>query len=48
MIDYYKFLEIFEDASIEVIKAAYRALAKKYHPDTSKGTVCEQEKNMTQ
>lgn len=32
--DYYTILEINKDASDEVIKAAYRALVKKYHPDT--------------
>lgn len=31
--DYYEILEINKDASSEVIKAAYKALAKKYHPD---------------
>ena len=33
MKDYYDILEINETASTEVIKAAYRALVKKYHPD---------------
>lgn len=33
MKNYYKILEINEYASQEVIKAAYKALAKKYHPD---------------
>lgn len=33
--DYYELLEISRNASDEVIKNAYRALAKKYHPDTS-------------
>ena len=32
--DYYELLEISRNASQEVIKNAYRALAKKYHPDT--------------
>lgn len=34
MKDYYRILEISPSASFEVIKASYRALAKKYHPDT--------------
>lgn len=46
--NYYEILEIKENASQEVIKAAYRALAKKYHPDTYKGSQFEREKNMAQ
>lgn len=34
MTDYYKILEVSSDASEEVIRVAYKALAKKYHPDT--------------
>ena len=34
--NYYELLEITEDASPEVIKAAYKALVKKYHPDSVK------------
>ena len=34
---YYDILEISENASDEVIKMAYKALVKKYHPDTFKG-----------
>jgi len=34
--DYYKILEVEEDASEEDIKLAYRRLAKKYHPDLNK------------
>ena len=34
--DYYKTLEIEEDASEEEVKRAYRKLAKKYHPDLNK------------
>jgi curved DNA-binding protein CbpA len=34
--DYYKILEVEEDASEEEIKLAYRRLAKKYHPDLNK------------
>lgn len=33
--NYYELLEINENTSEEVIKMAYKALAKKYHPDTS-------------
>ena len=35
--DYYKILDVPEDASEDVIKKAYRQLAKKYHPDVNKG-----------
>lgn len=31
--DYYEILEITKEASVDEIKRAYRALAKKYHPD---------------
>lgn len=37
MENYYDILEIKENASNEVIKAAYKTLAKKYHPDNWKG-----------
>ena len=33
MKDYYKILEISENASEEVVHMAYKALVKKYHPD---------------
>ena len=33
IMDYYEILEINKGASEDVIKAAYKALAKKYHPD---------------
>ena len=46
--NYYELLEINESASQEVIKAAYRALAKKYHPDTFKGSATEREKSMAE
>ena len=36
MKDYYKLLEVNETASPEVIQAAYKILAKKYHPDIAK------------
>ena len=34
---YYEILEVAETASEEVIRMAYKALAKKYHPDVFKG-----------
>ena len=34
--DYYKLLEIDRTATADVIKTAYRKLARKYHPDVSK------------
>lgn len=33
MVNYYKVLELNENASSEAIKRAYRTLSKKYHPD---------------
>lgn len=33
--NYYKLLGVQPDAEQEIIKAAYKALSKKYHPDTS-------------
>ena len=35
--NYYEILEVSVNASSEVIKNAYRALSKKYHPDRYKG-----------
>ena len=37
MENYYEILEVKNDASDEVIKAAYKALIKKYHPDNGGG-----------
>lgn len=37
MKNYYKILEISQDASIEVIHAAYKAMSKKNHPDLCEG-----------
>ena len=36
--DYYKILGVLDDAEDIVIKAAYRALAQKYHPDKFQGS----------
>ena len=35
---HYDNLKVSRDAPIEVIQAAYRSLARKYHPDTNAGT----------
>lgn len=32
--DYYEILEVSRNSSDEIIKAAYRTMCKKYHPDT--------------
>ena len=37
MTDWYKVLQISRQASDKEIKAAYRKLAKKYHPDAHPG-----------
>lgn len=37
-IDYYKILEISPSANLKDIRAAYRRLARKYHPDKSKAS----------
>ena len=37
--DYYKILGVEPTADDKAIKAAYRKLARKYHPDVSKETV---------
>ena len=39
--DYYEVMGVARDASQEVIKRAYRRLARKYHPDVSKETDAE-------
>ena len=35
--NYYEILQVSENASEEVIRMAYKALAKKYHPDVFDG-----------
>ncbi|ASK78490.1 DNA-binding protein [Paraphotobacterium marinum] len=40
--DYYKILNVSEDADKKAIKKAYLALAKKYHPDVNKSTDAEE------
>jgi DnaJ-class molecular chaperone len=40
-IDHYVALGVARDADPEVIRAAYRALAKKYHPDSSSDKTAE-------
>lgn len=46
--NYYEILEISEDASQEVVKAVYKALAKKYHPDCFSGNRQYAENKMIQ
>jgi curved DNA-binding protein CbpA len=35
-LDYYRILQVHEEAEVEVVQAAYRTLSKKYHPDANK------------
>jgi curved DNA-binding protein CbpA len=42
MRDYYAVLQVLPDADAEVIAAAYRSLARKYHPDHSPDTAAAQ------
>lgn len=37
-VDHYKVLQVDPDADVDVIKAAYRRLARKYHPDVAAGS----------
>lgn len=41
MTDYYKILQISPDADEREIRAAYRKLAKQYHPDVGEGSSIE-------
>ena len=45
---YYETLEISQNASEEVVKMAYKALAKKYHPDVFLGDAQEADEKMKQ
>ena len=42
--DYYEILGVSRDADEKAIKAAYRRLARKYHPDVNKGDKAAEEK----
>ena len=46
MSDYYAILGVHHDAELVVIKAAYRAMVKKYHPDTFEGEKAEAEEKI--
>lgn len=46
MVNYYEVLEVSEKASKEVIEKAYKALAKKYHPDLNHDNKKEAESKM--
>ena len=39
MKNYYEILEVDKKASEEIIEKAYRALAKRYHPDLQNGEI---------
>ena len=42
--DYYEILGVARDADDKAIKAAYRRLARKYHPDVNPGDESRQQK----
>ena len=39
MKDYYEILGVSPHSEVEVIRAAYKAMMRKYHPDTNKSEV---------
>ena len=45
--DYYRILGVLDDAEDIVIRASYRALAQKYHPDKWPGSHAESSKKMS-
>lgn len=47
-IDYYEVLGVLPTADEVVVKAAYRALAQRYHPDKWRGPAAEAEKRMAE
>jgi len=48
MKDYYRTLGVVEDAADGVIRAAYKALAQRYHPDKWKGERAEANRRMAE
>ena len=46
--DYYRVLGVLDDAEDIVIKAAYRALAQRYHPDRWTGDIAEGHRRMAE
>ena len=47
MKDYYRVLGVLDDAEDIIIRAAYKALAQRYHPDKWKGDPQEANKRMS-
>ena len=46
--DYYRVLDVLDDAEDIVIRAAYRALAQRYHPDKWEGDQAEATRRMAE
>ena len=46
MVNYFEVLNVSENAEPEVIKASYRALCKKYHPDNQSGHSAQDDEKM--